>query len=390
MPLSKIQNRRLGRVYVKAEATYGTRVTLAAANAIRHTGVTLNRKNNREKSTERYAHPSLLRTKAKRKTFEWSLTGDFYPSGTLATLCDIDAILVSAFGQVATKPATPLVTTVSASPTPTASTFTLTSATGLVKGTMGLLIVCSGGTRPGAYLRKIEDLTGSAVTVTPALPQAPASGDAVKSVVAYNLATAAEALSLGIAHYLSDTKYEGRGCVVESLKFDLDANNEIVWTASGSYAERFRSTNVQTDPVTQTLVGSNPPTGLVGYANLDDAVQEFLKASIELKNNYLMDNKSYGLSTARRAYRVGQRDVTIGLNAQATDDEAAMAAAEGGADHEVLIQTGDTEGKLVGLYMPAIDFEVPDDADGDGETEFAFNGTCKGVAGNDELMLILG
>jgi hypothetical protein len=379
------QIRRLGRVYVAKEGTYGSAATLAATDAVRHLSVKLNRKNNAEPSKERFPHPSLLRNFKRRKTYDWSLGGLLYPSGTIATPPDMDPVFECGFGAIS-KPSVALVTTVAASPTPTTTVFTVASATGLAVG-QGVLCKITGGTYAGNYIRVITAINTLAITVSPALPQAPASGDTIKSGYTYRLATLNTALSLDIAHYLANVSYEGLGCVVQSLKFTLDANDEIHWEASGNFASR--SHPAQTDPATQTLVGTAIPSGLTGYAYLDGAAQEFLKASIEVNNNFAMDNKQYGLTTARGGYRVGQRSVKLNVNVSATDDATAMTAAEGEADHTQLIQTGESEGNYIGFYMPAVNFEVPDDSDGDGETEFDYAGTCKGVAGNDELCLVL-
>ena len=108
---------RLGRVYVAQESAYGTAAVLAAGDAVRHLNVKLGQNpRNRVNSPERHAHPSQLYRFTRRKTADWMISGIFYPSGTINTVCDIDQILQAIFGS---KTNVTLSTTVSAAPGPT-------------------------------------------------------------------------------------------------------------------------------------------------------------------------------------------------------------------------------------------------------------------------------
>jgi hypothetical protein len=73
-----------------------------------------------------------------------------------------------------------------------------------------------------------------------------------------------------------------------------------------------------------------------------------------------------------------------------TDNTTLMAAAENATDNNALLaQCGQTEGNIIGVYAPNLDLDVPDMPDGEETLELTFNGTAKGVTGNDELRLIL-
>ena len=118
MPVYRIG--RLGRVFMAAETTYGTAPGFAATDALRHASVKLGQKNNRQDAPTRTAGtPSLLYRRERRKTYDWALSGEFFPSGTLNTVPDHDEILEHGLGA---KTNITLATTVASGPTTTGAT----------------------------------------------------------------------------------------------------------------------------------------------------------------------------------------------------------------------------------------------------------------------------
>ena len=78
------------------------------------------------------------------------------------------------------------------------------------------------------------------------------------------------------------------------------------------------------------------------------------------------------------------------ITSLASDDQTLMVNAEATTDHALLVQSGTTEGSIIGMYAPTVEFDVPDDPDDEETMEFTFTGTCKGsTTGNDELKLIV-
>ena len=379
------QLRRLGKVYAAKEVTFNTAATLASTDAIRHSSIQLNRPTARVDSPERHPHPSLIYRYTRRAEPTWSLGGLLYPAGTIQVAPDMGDLFEAGFGATTLRAVS---TTVSASPTPTATGATVAAAGALAVGD-GVLIAIAAGQYAGKYVRVLTGVATNALTWAPALPAAPATGDAVKGCATYKLTTAVGP-TLDLAHYLPNVSYEGLGCVCDSLKFTLDSNDEIKWEASGPMASRTRP--AQTVPAAFTTVGTAPPSGLTGNGWNDAVAQEFIKASIEVANAYKLDNIAYGTSVARGFYRSGQRKVSLSLSQLASDDTVLITDAEAATNSAMLLQTGVTEGSIIAFYAPVWEPTVPDDADGDEVTELSYNGICKGSTsgvGNDELTLVI-
>lgn len=369
---------RLGRVYAKAESSYNTAPTLAATDALRHLDVRLNvNPRNRVNSPERHAHPSQIYRFTRRKTADWMVRGILYPSGTLNTLPDADPILANVFGASSSTNVT-LSTTVNGSPTTTS--VPCVAVTGLAVGDAVLINATNGGRQ----VRWITNIVSTTLTVAPALASAPTVGDSVKGCITYKLKTAIGS-SLDIAHYLPNVSYEMTGCAPELLRLSFDANDEIMFEASGPAASRARP--AQTDPATFTVAGSTPPSGLTGFARFNGAAEEFLKAQFEIKNGISLDNRAFGTSVAQAMFRERKREVTFSYDTMQSDDVSLLDLAEATTDHTAIMQCGLTEGSIIAVYAPVCELEVPDDQDSDEARQHSFKGVCKGTAGNDELYL---
>ena len=374
---------RLGRVFLAAEASYATTPSFAATDALRHAAIKLGQKNNRVDAPTRTAGtPSLLYRRVRRASYDWELSGEFFPSGTLNTVPDHDEILEHGLGA---KTNITLATTFSG--TPTTTTGTVASATGLAVGQPVLISIASGG-NAGKYVRWLTVVAGTNLTWGPALPGAPASGDSLKGCLGYKLATTI-AKSLNMCHYNNQSvNYQGIGAVVDELKITFDANNEVMWSASGPMKQRTRS-SVPAEPGAFTTAGSLPPSGLTGGQVINGTAVDYLRAEFTIKNALELDNFAGGTTLARGYYRNGKRSVSVALNTMVSDDVTILAISEGATDATVLVQAGATEGGIVAVYCPIVEFEVPEDQDNDGTNEFAFAGTAKGTPpnGNDEIYL---
>lgn len=370
---------RVGRVYGAQESSYGTSGVLAATDAFRHLNLRFNQNiRNRVNSPERHAHPSQIHRFTRRRTADYMVSGILYPSGTINTVSDLDFALEAVFGQ---KTNVTLSTTVSASPSPTATVFTLASVTGLAANQPILINATNGGRQ----VRWITGLTGSEVTVAPALSAAPTAGDSVKGCIGYKLATALGS-SLYFAHYLTSHSYEMNGCAPENFKLTFDNNGEPMFELSGPAQKRTR--NAQADPATFTTAGTTPPSGLSGALRVGSAAEEFLKLSIELRNGIALDNVAFGTSQAQAMYRDGKREVLVNIETMVSNDVTLLDAAENTTDLQALVQCGTTEGSIIALLIPALELDTPDDPNADGTMVHSFRGLAKASStGNDELYL---
>ncbi|HXG88767.1 MAG TPA: phage tail tube protein [Vicinamibacterales bacterium] len=373
---------RVGRLYGAQEASYGASAALAATDAVRHLGLKFNQNpRNRVNSPERHAHPSQIYRFNRRKTADWMVNGILYPSGTLNTVPDVDFMLEAFFGS---KTNVTLATTIAVGGAGTTTADTLTSAAGLAVGD-AIAITHQDG---NIYVRFITAVnTGTGVTTwAPALPSALTDGQAVKGCLTYKLTTALLATaSLNWAHYLTSHSYEMNGCAPESLKIMVDANNEIMFEASGPAQKRTR--NAQTDPATFTTAGTTPPSGLTGYLRVDGSAEEFLKASFELKNGLKLDNVAFGTAQAQAMYRAGKRSVTAALDTMVSNDVTILDAAEASNDVAAMVQCGFTQGSIWAMYAPKLELDTPDDPNNEEEMQHAYKGICKGTSGNDEFYL---
>jgi hypothetical protein len=379
MPTPVYQIGRVGTVFVAAETTYGVAPGFAATDAIRHLNVNLNyNPRNRVRAATRLVHPSQVYRRTRRATGTFNLRGEFFPSGTLGTLPDHDEVLEHSFGA---KTNVVLSTTIASAPTVNGAT--LTSGVGLAIN--GAVLITQGGVK---YVRFLTAVAGAVVSWAPPLPAAPIAGDAVKSCITYQPATAI-AKSLNIGHYLTSLSYQGYGAVCDQLKIQFDANNEVMWEVSGPMQRRARPA-VTAQPGAFTTAGITPPSGLTGGFTIDGTAEDYLKAEFVISNGMALDNFAGGTSQARGFYRKGVRQVDVNLNTMVSDDTTLITAAEGTTDTPVLVQSGDTEGSIVAVYCPLVEFGVPDDPDGDEELEWSYKGDAKSpVAGNGEIFLAI-
>jgi hypothetical protein len=376
---------RKGQLFVGTESPYGTPPTLLATHALRHINFKPTRNPfGRANSEEKKQSPGAVTRFDRRETAGWSLDALLRPSGTLNTLAESDGILVAGFGS---KTNVTLSTTVEAAPSPTATGATLASVTGLVVGDAILITVGS-----VKYVRWITAIATLAVTWAPALPAAPSAGAAVKGGTTYKLTTDL-AISLALAHYLStDTTHSKivKGAVVDQLGFQFGGNDEAKFTASGP--AKTVTTPAPTKPGAFTTVGTqNPPSGLTGRLDVSAAAYKFKKLDAQIVNGLELRMDEYGTASASEILPRGRRTVTLALDAAVGDEAPIYDNAESGTPIPVALQTGFTEGNIIGIYAPLVDFEVPDQDDGDGVPTWPFKGVCRESAdgANDELKLAM-
>lgn len=378
-----IQIGRLEQLYAKVEGSYATPPTFASTDAFRHLEAELGINiRNRSNAMDRLLTPDQRRRTTHKTTASWDLKKALmWPSGTIGTAPEggADVILTHGMGAKTTGAAT---TTVAASPSPTTTVFTVASATGIAVGTMIAVNV----TGVGICVRMVTALATAAVTVNMALPSAPTTGDTVKTGVQYSPATnPASSFALGSYITTNGTLFSRQlnGCVVDKLSFMFDANDEPSFSASGPACDQTRPAQAQ--PGGFTTVGTVMPTGLAGSLRVSASAYPMLKAQVNLANNMKTRNAEYGLTKASGFYRVGRRAVDVSIDAYVEDPTVLYALGESTVTAPILIQTGTTEGQIIVVYMPAVEFEIPTTPDGENELIWSFKGVALGTAGNDEI-----
>ena len=375
---------RKGQVFLKKEGTYGDEETLTATEALRHIEIGFGfDPYNRVTSPEKKQSPGPVNRFDRKKSAELStLVALLRPSGTLNTLPEIDPVLEAAFGTVTNRTEA---TTVASAPTTTSCT--VTAAGALAVGDAVLLEVTGESDSP--YVRILTAVSTNDLTWAPALPSAQTAGDDVKGGITYKLSTDL-AISLTIAHYLTTFKRELLGVGINELAMAFDANEEPRATSSGPAKEQLSGTT-QSQPASFTTVGGNPPSGLIGELLIDATAYLFKSLEVTISNGLAVRNVEYGVNASTEVYRQGKREITLSLEAFAETEATLYDKAEAGTNVSVLKQTGRTEVNIIGVYLPKVEFKVPEQDDPDEEVNWSFEGTALESADgqNDELTLAL-
>lgn len=360
------------QLYIAEESSFGTPPTLLVTHAIRHLSASMDfNPYNRVYSAEKKLGPGRFALFDRRATAGGSVEGLLRPSGTINTLAECSPILKAAFGSVVN---TALATTVASGGTTTGCT--LTSGTGATVGA-SVLITCPDGKKRARFLASVA---GAVVTWAPALPsgQQPANGAAVKLGTVYKL-TSALAISLCMARYLVEADFTAghteilKGWVIDRLSLMFPAIEEPHFSASGPAQTK---TDAPTIPAGFTQVGTNPPTAATAEVLIGTTAMNLLQLGFELTNGMHMRNDEIGFSAPTQAYRMGDRDISLSLDQciEADFKAALYDLAMAGTLTTVFKQVGFTEGKIIAIYAPSVEF-VPPTADvGDAEARFPFRG----------------
>jgi len=394
---------RKGRLYVVKEAGtaggngagYGqvqdgssaSNTLSAAARGIRHTDYKasfdpFNRVNSPEKKTS----PGQVLIFDRRTTAGLgSLAALVRPSGVINTVGEADPVFEAAFGA---KRNVTLSTTVASAGTTTGAT--LTSGAGLAIND-AVLITCPDGKKRARILLTVA---GAVVTWAPALPtgQQPANGAAVKAGLCYQLTTDLS-ISLAFLHCFSGFRRELRGAGIEKLSLMLDANLEPSFTASGPAADHKSDAGAVADPTAFTQVGGNPPSGIVGDTLIGNNAYLMKKAQIDLANNLTVRNTEYGANSdtgvASELYRDGRRVIGVSLDAFVESAATLYDLAKAGTTASFFNQTGRTEGNIIVVYCPKVNWDVADTDEPEGPAGWGFKGVGleSADAANDELFL---
>lgn len=375
---------RKGQVYLKKEGVYGESIAFAGSNAVRHIEIGFGFDPfNRVTSPEKKITPGPVTRFDRKKSAELAtLVALLRPSGTLNTLPEIEPVLEAVFGTVDNRT---VATTVSSSPTTTGCT--VAAAGTLAVGDAVLLEVTGEDNSP--YVRILTVVSSNDLTWAPALPSAQTAADTVKGGITYKLSTDL-AVSLSIGHYVASFKRELLGVGINELAMVFDANEEPRITASGPAAEQLSGTT-QVKPGTFVTVGGNPPSGLIGELSIDGVLYLFKNLEVTISNGLILRNQEYGVNTPTEVYRQGRREIGITLEAFGETEATLYDKAEAGSNVVLMKQTGRTEGNIVAIYAPKVEFKVPEQDDPDEEVNWAFTGlaleTVDGL--NNELTLAL-
>jgi hypothetical protein len=383
---------RTGQRYVKTEgqANYGVSPTLGATDAVRVLEIDLAyNPNQRTNAMDRNLTPGVRRRQSHKTVAGFNLKRmAMWPSGTLGTPPESDVLLTNALG--AKQAIAPLSTTVTAGTVPSTTQMTLAAVTGLVANRSWVEInIASLGIN---CVRFVTAIATNLITVAPPLPTAPATSDTVKSGVDYYPATnpasaftVADYLTVGAGSSPQTFSREVNGCIVESMGFTFDPNNEPEMSFAGP--GKTQPDSAQAQPGAFTTVGTVIPPGTEGSLRIGSTAVPFLKASIQLTNGMKLRNTEYGSKSATGFWRAGRRSVVVSIDMYAEDRTVVYDNAISAAGLSALFQLGTTEGKQWGLYLPKMEFDVPSTPDPESEIIWTMKAVALETNGNDELYL---
>lgn len=376
-----IETTLLEQAYVKAESGYNTLASPGSTDALRHHELTLRKRNNREPSPQKSGTPDRIQSLPRGVTATWDLGGAFWePSGTVGTPSYMAPLLKNGMGA---QHAAALTTTVEASPSPTTTGCTLTSATGLAVGDVMVFTVGSGARREAT---RIKSIATAAVTFD-ALSAAPDAPGAAVSGVTYNLAsTVPTSLSIFKFHTAGGFKEAVQGAIVERIQLMFDGAKEVGVKMSGPAANYVRTGFSQ--PGAFTAVGT-PASGLVGNMYVDGTAFVILSAEITIDNNNDLRRDELGNGGVATGI-INHKDFrNIGVSVTFyLEDTNLIAKGEASTLAALRLIVGSTNGKMLAAVMPSVEFETGDIPASGGPKIVTIQGVCyMASSGNDSLFL---
>lgn len=380
----------LEQAYAKIETSYALDAasggeTLSATDAIRHLELSITSKKNRDASPQKRGTPDEAQSMARRQTQAFNLSSIMWePSGTLGTISNIGKFFQAGMG---TKHAISggLSTTVSASPSPTTTGFTVASATNLAVGDL-FAVVTSNGTE----VSRVKTLATAAITCD-ALSAAPASGAAFLAGITYQLASSlASTLALYKFYNAGGHAQAVFGAVVDQFTVTFDGTKEVMAAFSGP-AGRYADLStgggtIQSKPGSHTTVGAGA-SGMVGNFYVDGNAFLVIAAKIQVNNNLELRNKELGTAWATGvAGRTNNRKIKVSVTFY-LEDTNLIGKANSVTRGVLRLIVGSTSGSIVAAVMPSVEFEIPDIGGEIGPKEVTVEGMCYATAGNDGLYL---
>lgn len=378
-----IETGNLEQAYAKVESAYAASAAsggeaLAGSDAIRHEELSLSSKKNREESNQKSGTPDVTTSLPRKQTSSWNLGRILWePSGTVGTPGNQAKFLKAGFGA---QTAPNLVTTVASGASATGAT--LTSGTGLAVGDCVVVTLAT-----GREITRLKTVAGAAVTWD-ALSGAPAIGAAVVSGVNYKLASnITESLSIYKFYNAGNAKQAVFGAVVEQTVFTIDEKEVVLQFQgpAGRYADSSSGGGtIQAKPGTHVTVGA-PASGLIGSMQVDTAAFGVISLQVTKNNNIELKNKNAFEPWATGiAGRANKRKIGVKVTAY-FEDLNLLGKANSVTRAVIRCLVGDTNGSMVGLVMPSVEFEIPDVGGEVGPKVLTFDGTAYATAGNDQL-----
>ncbi len=366
------------RFYVALEQSYGDAATVAATNRIPALKLTAKQKTEKVQRKDKtgsrtfVGYPSGLRrdTSFELKTYmsNWADQTIAPAYGPLFQACLGSSAIQSLGGVIASAP--------------NASTLAFTAPHGLIPGQA----VTSGGEiRFASAILDAQTVLLNAPLTDPPLPAAQ-TGPTTMYQPATNLS------SVTIFDYWDPSTSVQRiltGAAVDTLTVAVNGDfHEFQF--SGQAQDLLDSSSFQTGQGALTAFPVEPATtplnysiipGHLGEVWLGSAPNQFFtvtKAQISFQNNLDLRAQEFG-ATLPLAIAPGQRTVTIDFSLYQEDNSATAAlyqAARQPSPVGMMLQLGQQQGQLFGIYMQSVVVQVPEFDDSDTRQQWQFQ-TCR-------------
>jgi hypothetical protein len=376
-----IETGALEQCYIKQETAYNVTPAdaLAGSDGVRHLELSIESKKNREPSPEKRGTPDVSQMLPRRQSTNWDLSSIMWePSGTIGTISNVGKLLTGGFGSSHTAN---LVTTIASGASATGAT--LTSGTGLAVGDI-VVVTMPAGHRE---ITRLKTVAGAVVTWD-ALSVSPSVSAAVISGLTY-LLTNNITHSFAIYKYYNagNFKQAAYGSVVNRIQARFHGMGEVMLGLNGPSANYADTTfgTVQAKPGTHVTVGA-PASGLVGNFYVDGNSFLVISAEATIENNIELRNKELG--TAFATGIAGRADLRV-VRVQVTfymEDTRLFTMGNAASTTGVLrCVVGDTNGSIVGMVCPKVEFERPAIGNEIGPKEVTIEGMALATSGNDQV-----
>lgn len=332
-------------------------------------------------------------------------TFGFIKGGKLSSQWTIDAYLSLSTAATPTAPecgnliqaafgAAPVTfqDTVQAAPTPTASSFAVSSAASLKVGDP---VACNIGGATGWQMRPITAIAGNTLTFSPAFGAAPASGQAVQSLI-YRF-NSAGMFWLTLTNWIrsiagADSNFSIAAVDAAVGDLTIDFMGDIIKVAASGPAGKIYEpgAGIITIPALPTnwITGFTPQASQFGEAFLDATAVTLYTLSLKLNNNAKSLPVPFG-SQFPDGTIFGMRELMVDTTMDGADINAPfLTDSETKNPHALFFHSGTTQGAFCGVYSPKM-YLARNDYDKGQETlrlNFTNSEVAATIADNDITM----
>jgi len=386
MALPLVALGREERLFVVPETTYGAAASApAGGNATRFTSMQVNQSEERIVRADKKNSRSSLKTVARRKSVDWSITGYLMPSGAAGTAPDgCDDIFEAAFGTETINASTSVVYTLAKE---FEKSLTLHKAVGnaLASGILAEMV-------RGAVVNQLTfNLSGS----EEAMVTASGFGADVLRAGKSLSTTTGTSTTLGVT--------AGDGPKFDAgMYINVDADADLLISAVSGDNLTIPSTALVTGDViapsacvkSQTFVSTaDALSGVLGSCTLAGSALSIISAQINLSNGIVMHNDRFGTDKAN-SFHQGNRSVTGSITIRLNETNfLTLAKAKQNTNASVVALTlvsGTAAGLIATFSMPTILLDytaLPSTPDQELIVTLPF--VAYGASGEDELSLTL-